>query len=257
MLGTMWARSPEAFTGRRSAQPGVRVAVPAPTELRGALADPQRGHAAIPRNAERREPASMKHLFFSSTLGTWVTRAMPSSIVSGVRPRPRMVWVASSGRTLQNSSPRSTSTRRYAAAGRLAPLDRVVAGQVALAVVPVDSTRLVTAGEVQQRHRVVRRDQVTGHDEHERHPARGVLAGDLLGRGAQWLEPVTEVGLGQPGEPRVVVTDETVDLLLERGNGGTSGIFNAPRAAGVPQRPSARAGPASPEAQFAHHRARR
>ena len=43
----MWARSPEALTDGRSAQPRVRVAVPAPAELRCALADPQRGHASI------------------------------------------------------------------------------------------------------------------------------------------------------------------------------------------------------------------
>ena len=33
----------------------------------------------------------MKHLFFSSTCGTWVTSAIPSSMVSGVRPRLRIV----------------------------------------------------------------------------------------------------------------------------------------------------------------------
>jgi hypothetical protein len=59
----------------------------------------------------------MKHLFFSSTCGTWVTSATPSSMVNGDRPRDRMVAVASSGLTLQNSSPRSTSARRYAAPG--------------------------------------------------------------------------------------------------------------------------------------------
>jgi hypothetical protein len=63
----------------------------------------------------------MKHLFGSSTCGTWVTSAIPSSIVSGLRPRPRIVAVASSGVTLQNSSPRSTSTRRYAAPGGSQP----------------------------------------------------------------------------------------------------------------------------------------
>ena len=54
----------------------------------------------------------MKHLFFSSSCGAWVTSAMPSSMVSGVRPRPVITGSASSGRTPQNSSPRSTSSSR-------------------------------------------------------------------------------------------------------------------------------------------------
>ena len=69
-------------------------------------------HIAGTRRSPRREPESMKHRFFSSTSGACVTTAMPSSIVSGVRPRPRMTGSASSGRTSRNSSPRSTSSRR-------------------------------------------------------------------------------------------------------------------------------------------------
>ena len=74
-------------------------------------------HSAGTRRSCLREPASMKHLFFSSRSARCVTSAIPSSMVSGLRPRSRTVFVASSGRTLQNSSPRSTSTRRYAGAG--------------------------------------------------------------------------------------------------------------------------------------------
>ena len=68
------------------------------------------------RRSWRREPDSMKHWFFTSSSGACVTSAMPSSIVSGVRSRPRMTGSASSGRTPQNSSPRSTSSSRYAGA---------------------------------------------------------------------------------------------------------------------------------------------
>ena len=74
-------------------------------------------HSAGTRRSWRREPDSMKHLFFSSSRGSCVTTAMPSSMVSGVRPRSRMTGSASSGRTPQNSSPRSTSTSRYAGPG--------------------------------------------------------------------------------------------------------------------------------------------
>jgi len=69
-------------------------------------------HMAGTRRSPRREPDSMKQRFFSSSSGAWVTTAMPSSMVSGVRPRPVITGRASSGRTPRNSSPRSTSRRR-------------------------------------------------------------------------------------------------------------------------------------------------
>ena len=45
-------------------------------------------HSAGTRRSCRREPESMKHLFSPGGAGAWVTTAIPSSMVSGVRPRP-------------------------------------------------------------------------------------------------------------------------------------------------------------------------
>ncbi|HEX2705164.1 MAG TPA: hypothetical protein VHM65_05350 [Candidatus Lustribacter sp.] len=53
----------------------------------------------------------MKHRFFARTTGNCVTSAMPSSIVRGVRERPRITGSTSFGVRPQNSSPRSMPTR--------------------------------------------------------------------------------------------------------------------------------------------------
>ena len=100
-------------SGRGDAEPGVRVSVPAPPQLGRPLI-----HIAGTRRSCRREPESMKHLFPSRRWGAWVTTAIPSSMVNGVRPRSRMTGSASTGRTPQNSS-RSTPTSRYADAARI------------------------------------------------------------------------------------------------------------------------------------------
>src|SRR5687768_9307097 len=65
------------------------------------------------------------------------------------------------------------------------------------------------------------------------------MALDRLCSGPQRFDEMTELVLVEAGECGIAEGDETVDLLLERGNDGppTSGTgrgFNAPRAPGVP-----------------------
>ena len=99
-------------------------------------------HSAGTRRSCLREPASMKHLFFSSTCGTWVTSAIPSSMVSGLRPRladgPGRVL----GPDVAELLAALDADEEVRRAGRRAVRDRVVAGQVTLGVVAVDPARL-------------------------------------------------------------------------------------------------------------------
>ena len=204
-------------------EPVVRVAVPAPPEL-GRLAEI---HIAGTRRSPRREPDSMKHRFFSSTCGAWVTTATPSSMVSGCAHGPRTTGSASSGGrrgTPRRGRRRAGGTRRV---GQRHLLDGAVGSQPCLAVVAVDDAR---AGprrrEPEQRDGPLRVDDLAGDHEHEGPRGRRVLLRDV-GKGggglAQRGQSVDERGLGDPGEGRVAEGEEGVDLAVEDGGGGDGG----------------------------------
>ena len=69
-------------------------------------------HSAVTRRSPQREARSEKPPFFATASGSWVTSAMPSSMVSGERPSSRMVLSASLGVTLRVSAPVSGAVSR-------------------------------------------------------------------------------------------------------------------------------------------------
>ncbi len=185
-----------------------------PSQHQPSFGAPPLIHIAGTRRSWRRDPESMKHLFFSSRCGAWVTTAMPSSMVSGVRPRPRMTGSASSGRTLRNSSPRWTPRQQVGpGVGHGQLRQRAIGREVTVGVVAVDEPGLRAVRQPEQGHRVVRAHELAGHHEDERDV---VLLRDPRRRAGQRLEQVPELRLLQAGERRVAECDQAVDLVPER-----------------------------------------
>ena len=68
--------------------------------------------SAVTRRSPQREASREKPPFLATASGSWVTSAMPSSMVSGERPASRMLARASSGVTLSVSAPVSGAVSR-------------------------------------------------------------------------------------------------------------------------------------------------
>ena len=176
---------------------------------------------------------------------------MPSSMVSGV-PAARRGWSRWRPPAGRCRTPRRARRRRAGTPRRAARSPRPGGSSPRS---PSPWLRSTCPGRVpgpfgpsqpQQRDRRLGRDQLAGEHEHERHLATGCprrSSRSIASAASQRFDELTELVLVEAGECGIAEGDETVDLLLERGNDGPPATRNE-RALVQRPRAGARSSPA-------------